>query len=77
MRLVEVQLVRWTDQFGVFHRYSSWRGNYNSIFDWTVSVTRNDFLVSSELHAQCSTDGGRLRQPATESGTSLSRSTTY
>ena len=21
---------------------------HNSIFDWTVSVTRNDFLVSSE-----------------------------
>jgi len=23
---------------------------YNSIFDWTVSVTRNDFLVSSESY---------------------------
>jgi hypothetical protein len=23
MRLVEVQLVRWTDRFGVFHRYKA------------------------------------------------------
>jgi hypothetical protein len=24
---------------------------YNSIFDWTLPVTRNDFLVSSEPHS--------------------------
>ncbi len=56
MRLVEVQLVRWTDRFGVLHRYS--RGetkrspvarldHYKTALSLTLSLTRSLSLALS------------------------------